>query len=194
MAVGNLRVRHERSHQNTGAPILRALVLRAQDSREDVRDGRGVARACVLGRRCCGSAQFCAGRRVRIRAYRDLRRLSPSHAGAVAPPTPAVCSLCVNPVGPARVRSGHGQQSGTARRRFASLEVLCERCAVHGAARSAAPEASTAARRRMRVRTIAGLEVERVSGGALGVRVAGPRDGGRVCIVFTSGRFSRCAQ
>ena len=75
--VGNLRVRHERSHQNTGAPILRALVLRAQDSREDVRDGRGVARACVLGRRCCGSAQFCAGRRVRIRAYRDLRRLSP---------------------------------------------------------------------------------------------------------------------
>ena len=56
---------------------MRALVLRAQDSREDVRDGRGVARACVLGRRCCGSAQFCAGRRVRIRAYRDLRRLSP---------------------------------------------------------------------------------------------------------------------
>ena len=70
-------MRHKRSHQNTGAPILRALVLRAQDSREDVRDGRGVARACVLGRRCCGSAQFCAGRRVRIRAYRDLRRLSP---------------------------------------------------------------------------------------------------------------------
>ena len=50
------------------------------------------------------------------------------------------------------------------------------------AVRLLSPEASTAARRRMRVRTIAGLEVERVSGGALGVRVAGPRDGGRVCI------------
>ena len=41
-------------------------------------------------------------------------------------------------------------------------------------------EASTAAHRRMRVRTIAGLEVERVSGGALEVRVAAelrPREG-----------------
>ena len=50
---------------------------------------------------------------------------------------------------------------GAARCRCASLEVLCERCALHGAARSAAPEASTAARRRMRVRAIAGLEGER---------------------------------
>ena len=44
------------------------------DSREDVRDGRGVARACVLGRRWPNFLR--GGRRVRIRAYRDLRRLS----------------------------------------------------------------------------------------------------------------------
>ena len=108
---------------------MRALscVLSPLDSREHVRDGAwGGARVCdgeaVLWRwpKFCG-----AGRRVRIRAYRDLRRLSPSHAGAVAPPTPAVCSLGVNPVGAARVRSGRGWQSGAARCAGARLWRSC---------------------------------------------------------------------
>ena len=67
---------------------------------------------------CVGEAvaQFCgAGSRVRIRAHRDLRRPSPSRAGAPAPPTPAVCSLGVNPVGAARVRTGRGRRLGAAR-------------------------------------------------------------------------------
>ena len=133
------------------------------DSREDVRDGRGVARACVLGRRWPNFLR--GGRRVRIRAYRDLRRLSAPTPGplrlqhlpfAVWASTLWEQRACVLDGaigrGPAQVRVSGG--------------LLCERCAVHGAARSAAHEASTAARRRMRVRTIAGLEVERVSGGA----------------------------
>ena len=85
VALRTCRYAIERSHQNTGAPILRALVLRAQSwiRASTCVMGRGVARArarvCVLGRRCCGGGPILrGGRQVRIRAYRDLRRLSPS--------------------------------------------------------------------------------------------------------------------
>ena len=97
------------------------------------------------------------------------------HAGAPAPPTPAMCTVCslgVNPVGAARVRSSQGWRLGAARRRCVSLEVLCERCAVHVAARSGwssrglhgctSPHVcARSAYRRMCARAIAGLEGER---------------------------------
>ena len=132
------------------------------DSREYA--GWGVARVCVLHgeRRRPNSA---AGRRVRIRAYHDLRRLSP--------PTPEPlrlqrlpCAVWASTLWEQRACVLDGAIGRDPAQVRVSGGLLCERCAVHGAARSAAHEASTAARRRMRVRTIAGLEVERVSGGA----------------------------
>ena len=105
--IGNLRVRHERSHQNTGTPsCVLCTACSVLDSREHVRDGAwgepACARACVLGRGAVVVAQFCgAGRRVRMRPAPPFT----PHAGAPAPPTPAVCTVCslgVNPVGEAR--------------------------------------------------------------------------------------------
>ena len=131
-----------------------------RDSREHVRDvGREVARACVFGRRWPNSAGRAPGEDTGI--SRPAPPFTP-HAGGPAPPTPAVCSLRVNPVGAARVRSGRGHwvRPGAGARPWRS-------CAsgVHSMAQLAvrllSPEASTAARRRMRVRAIAGLEGER---------------------------------
>ena len=138
---------------------MRVLVLHAQSGiRASTCVMWGVrwrARVCSGG----GGPILRGGRRVRIRAYRDLRRLSP--------PTPEALRLqhlpyavCASTLWEQRA-CFWTRRLGAARRRCASLEVLCERCAVHGAARSAAPEASTAARRRMRVRAIAGLKGER---------------------------------
>ena len=81
-------------------------MLSPLDSREHVRDGAwGGTRVCVLGRRWPNSAGRAPGEDTGI--SRPAPPFTP-HAGAVAPPTPAVCSLGVNPVGAARVRSGRG--------------------------------------------------------------------------------------
>ena len=103
--LGTCGLRHERSQQERRSCVLCGPACSVPWIRASTCVMWGVwggARARV----CVGEAvaQFCgAGSRVRKRAHRDLRRPSPSRAGAPAPPTPAVCSLRVNPVGAARV-------------------------------------------------------------------------------------------
>ena len=68
--------------------------------------GRGVARVCVCWE---GGGPILRGGEPGedTGTSRPAPPFTP-HAGAPAPPTPAVCSLGVKPVGAARVRSGRG--------------------------------------------------------------------------------------
>ena len=106
VAILQVRHREESSEHRSADLACSGPACSVLDSREHVRDvGRGVARVCVLGRRWPNSAGRAPGEDTGI--SRPAPPFTP-HAGAPAPPTPAVCSLGVNPVGAARVRSGPG--------------------------------------------------------------------------------------